>query len=59
MVKSFARRVGPCEAANKDDKLAVELLSEAGYNIGRGVVILIPILNLEIIVLNGHYYFTL
>ena len=42
------------EAAGKGDKLAVELLSEAGYNIGRGVAILIHILNPEIVVLSGR-----
>jgi predicted NBD/HSP70 family sugar kinase len=42
------------EAANKGDKLSVELLSEAGYNIGRGVAILIHILNPEIVVLSGR-----
>lgn len=42
------------DAANRGDKLAVELLSEAGYNIGRGVAILIHILNPEIIVLSGR-----
>jgi predicted NBD/HSP70 family sugar kinase len=41
-------------AANKGDKLAVELLSEAGYNIGRGVAILIHILNPEVVVLSGR-----
>jgi len=42
------------DAANKGDKLAVELLSEAGYNIGRGVAILIHILNPEVVVLSGR-----
>jgi predicted NBD/HSP70 family sugar kinase len=42
------------DAANRGDKLAVELLSEAGYNIGRGVAILIHILNPEIVVLSGR-----
>ncbi len=42
------------DAAGKGDKLAVELLSEAGYNIGRGVAILIHILNPEIVVLSGR-----
>lgn len=42
------------EAAGRGDKLAVELLSEAGYNIGRGVAILIHILNPEIVVLSGR-----
>ena len=42
------------DAASKGDMLAVELLSEAGYNIGRGVAILIHILNPEIVVLSGR-----
>lgn len=41
------------EAAVKGDKFAVELLSEAGYNIGRGVAILIHLLNPEAIILSG------
>ncbi|HEY6976027.1 MAG TPA: ROK family transcriptional regulator [Chitinophagaceae bacterium] len=42
------------DAAGKGDKLAVELLSEAGYTIGRGVAILIHLLNPEIIILSGR-----
>ena len=42
------------DAASKGDKFAVELLSEAGYNIGRGVAILIHILNPELIILSGR-----
>jgi predicted NBD/HSP70 family sugar kinase len=41
-------------AAGKGDKFAVELLSESGYNIGRGVAILIHLLNPETIVLGGR-----
>ena len=41
-------------AAGKGDKFAVELLSEAGYHIGRGVAILIHLLNPETIVLSGR-----
>jgi len=41
-------------AARKGDRLAVRLLSEAGYNIGRGVAILIHLLNPEVIVLSGR-----
>jgi predicted NBD/HSP70 family sugar kinase len=41
-------------AAGKGDKFAVELLSEAGYNIGRGVAILIHLLNPEIVILSGR-----
>jgi predicted NBD/HSP70 family sugar kinase len=42
------------EAAAKGDKFAVELFSEIGYNIGRGVAILIHLLNPELIVLSGR-----
>jgi len=42
------------QAAGKGDKFAVELLSEAGYSIGRGVAILIHLLNPETIVLGGR-----
>ncbi|HWB24863.1 MAG TPA: ROK family protein [Chitinophagaceae bacterium] len=42
------------KAAHRGDKFAVELFSEAGYNIGRGVAILIHLLNPEIIILSGR-----
>lgn len=42
------------KAAQKGDTFAVELFSEAGYNIGRGVAILIHLLNPEIIILSGR-----
>ncbi len=41
-------------ASGRGDQFAVELFSEAGYNIGRGVAILIHILNPEVIVLSGR-----
>jgi predicted NBD/HSP70 family sugar kinase len=41
-------------AAQKGDQFAVSLFSEAGYNIGRGVAILIHILNPEIIIFSGR-----
>jgi glucokinase-like ROK family protein len=41
-------------AAQEGDRFAVELFSEAGYNIGRGVAILIHILNPEQIILSGR-----
>ncbi len=41
-------------AAGKGDRLAIELLSDAGYHIGRGLAILIHILNPELIVLSGR-----
>lgn len=42
------------EAALKGDRFAVELLHETAYNIGRGVAILIHLLNPELIVLSGR-----
>ncbi|HRO45389.1 ROK family protein [Agriterribacter sp.] len=42
------------DAAAKGDRFAVELLSEAGYNIGRGIAILIHLLNPELVVLSGR-----
>ena len=41
-------------AAKKGDRFAVKLISEAGYNIGRGVAILIHVLNPELIILSGR-----
>ncbi len=42
------------DAAAKGDRFAVELLSEAGYNIGRGIAILIHLLNPGVVVLSGR-----
>lgn len=42
------------EAASAGDQFAVELFSDAGYKIGKGIAILIHILNPEIIVLSGR-----
>ncbi|MDQ3276704.1 MAG: ROK family protein [Bacteroidota bacterium] len=42
------------QAAQNGDQFAVELFSETAYNIGRGVAILIHLLNPEIIVLSGR-----
>jgi predicted NBD/HSP70 family sugar kinase len=42
------------EAVLHGDRFAVELFSEAGYNIGRGVAILIHLLNPEVIILSGR-----
>jgi predicted NBD/HSP70 family sugar kinase len=42
------------DAALKGDKLAIGVFSEAGYNIGRGVAILVHLLNPELIVLSGR-----
>ena len=41
-------------AALEGDQFAVELFSQAGYNIGKGVAILIHLLNPEIIILSGR-----
>lgn len=41
-------------AAQEGDRFAVDLISEAGYNIGRGVAILIHIVNPELIILSGR-----
>lgn len=40
--------------ALKGDKFCIELLYEVGYNIGRGLAILIHILNPELIILSGR-----
>jgi predicted NBD/HSP70 family sugar kinase len=42
------------DAVRVGDQFAVELLSEVGYHIGRGLAILIHILNPAIIVLSGR-----
>ena len=42
------------EAASHGDTFAVELISEAGYNLGLGIAILITLLNPELIVLSGR-----
>lgn len=41
-------------AALKGDQFAIELLSQAGYHIGRGIAILVHLLNPENIVLSGR-----
>ena len=41
-------------ASLKGDQFAVELLSEVGYNIGRGVAILIHLINPESVILSGR-----
>ncbi len=41
-------------AAGKGDRFAVSLLSDAGYVIGRGLAVLIHILNPEVIILSGR-----
>lgn len=42
------------KAALKGDQFTIELLSEVGYNIGRGVAILIHLLNPESVILSGR-----
>lgn len=42
------------DVANKGDQFAIELLSEAAYEIGRGLSILIHIINPKAIVLSGR-----
>ncbi len=42
------------EAAGKGDRFAVSLFSDAGYVIGRGLAILIHIINPEMIILSGR-----
>lgn len=41
-------------SAGRGDRFAIELLSEAGYNIGRGIAILIHLLNPGTVVLSGR-----
>ncbi len=42
------------QSAGRGDRFAIELLSEAGYNIGRGIAILIHLLNPGIVILSGR-----
>jgi len=42
------------DAASKGDRFAVSLLSDAGYVVGRGLAILIHIINPEVIILSGR-----
>jgi predicted NBD/HSP70 family sugar kinase len=42
------------QAAIRGDQFVVELLSEAGYNIGKGVAILIHLVNPESVILSGR-----
>ena len=42
------------KAANKGDAFATELLSEVGYSIGRGVAVLIHILNPKMVIISGR-----
>jgi predicted NBD/HSP70 family sugar kinase len=42
------------EAVKHGDQFVVELFSEAGYNIGRGIAILIHLMNPEVVILSGR-----
>ncbi len=42
------------KAAQNGDQLAIEVISKAGYEIGRGIAILIHLLNPEAIILSGR-----
>ncbi len=42
------------DAAGKGDRFAISLLSDAGYTVGRGLAILIHIINPEVIILSGR-----
>lgn len=42
------------EAANKGDQFAIELLSQAGYAIGKGLAVLIHLINPSAIILSGR-----
>ena len=41
-------------AAQRGDRFAVSLFTEAGYNIGRGVAILIHLMNPQLVILSGR-----
>jgi len=42
------------DAANKEDQFAIEVISEAGNHLGRGVAILIHLYNPEMIIMGGR-----
>jgi N-acetylglucosamine repressor len=42
------------EAAHQGDQYAIGILSEMGYNLGKGIAILIQLLNPELIILGGR-----
>ena len=42
------------QAASEGDQFAVSLLSETGYHIGRGIAILITLMNPELVILSGR-----
>ena len=43
------------DAANKGDQFAINLLSEVGKNLGKGLAVLIQIFNPELIILEGKF----
>ncbi len=50
-IKTVAKKT--IEAAQMGDRFSIEALSDSAYNIGRGVAILIHLLNPELIVISG------
>ncbi len=42
------------DAANEGDQYAINILSEIGYNLGKGLAVLIQILNPELVILGGR-----
>ena len=42
------------KAAKSGDQFATEIFSQAGYNIGKGVAVLIHLLNPKLIILSGR-----
>jgi predicted NBD/HSP70 family sugar kinase len=56
MIKDDVELLNPeliIEAANRGDQFAINILSEIGINIGKGIAILIQIFNPELIILEG------
>lgn len=43
------------DAANKGDQFAINILSEIGMNLGKGIAILIQIFNPELVILEGKF----
>ncbi|MDT0642730.1 ROK family transcriptional regulator [Zunongwangia sp. F363] len=43
------------DAANKGDQFAINILSEVGINLGKGIAILIQLFNPELIILEGKF----
>ena len=56
MIEEDIDRLDPdliIEAANRGDQFAINLLSEIGINLGKGIAILIQIFNPELIIIEG------